>query len=71
MSRTKEQRYLLACSRAIIAILMIIGFYIDGCGRSEVFFTIATLMWIYQPFVVRTESNILHGLRRVASISTK
>jgi len=59
-----EKKFLSTVTRAVIALLMIIGFSMDGCQGNDGFFIVATLIWIYQPFIVRVESYILHNFHR-------
>jgi len=60
MSAAKELKTLLFYTRALIVLLMITGFFIDGFQGNDPLFITATLLWVYQPFVVRAESYLLH-----------
>lgn len=59
MNDTTKMRRLLALTRATISVLVSIGLSIDGCHASDPFFFFATLLWVYQPYVVRTESRLM------------
>ena len=67
MNTLKVQKSLTALTRAIIALLMMTGFSLDGCQQGDALFMAATLLWIYLPFIVRTESQVLRRMRGLSA----
>ena len=71
MNSQKQNRQLDVFTRGFITVLMVVGFSLDGCQSNDGLFIVATLMWIYQPFVVRAETFILQHLHRVGDLPQK
>ncbi len=62
MSQRNIHKLLCSLSQALISLLMVLGFLVDGAQDSDPLFLIATLLWVYQPTVVRTESRLWRSL---------
>jgi len=64
MSR-KQRSYLSNVNRLIIFLLTVVGLLMDGFQPSDVFCTVALIVWLWLPLCTRVEAKAIDYIRTI------